>query len=167
MRKFFTTVLTGLLTVALTTPLLSWEFHLEGDFIYRYDCVAQGGRAGFFGAHDTGARALFVAGGPNWAAQDAWVGARNIIAGQMETQFGMVTGNNASFNYQRMEFYPEIRFNSSVRLRGLYQIGGSSFGPQIVTAVPVVVGPFGPLEYGVYQNSSSFGAFNHMEMEGT
>ncbi len=117
----------------------------------------------FSGRTDTGARALLVPGGPNWAAQNAWVGARNINGGQMGTQFGLVTGSNASFNYQRMEFYPEIRLNSSVRLRGLYQIGGSFFGPQIVTGTPAVVGPFGPLEYGVYQNSASFGAFNPID----
>jgi hypothetical protein len=162
-KKTFVILFAASLALSLAGSVLPWQLNLEGAFIYRFDVVAQGGRAGFFGAYDTGAPALFVAGGPNWAAQNAWVGARNLNAGQSGTQFGVVTGTNASFNYQRMEFYPEIRLNQSMRLRGVYQIGAHFFGPQAVTAVPAVVGPFGPLEYGWYQNSSRFGAFNPID----
>lgn len=163
MKKSVSILLASVLVLAAALPAFSWEFNLQGTFIYRFDCVAQSGRSGFFGLYDAGAPPLFVAGGPNWAAQNAWVGGRNINGGQMGTQFGLVTTNNACFNYQRMELYPEIRLNQSIRFRGLYQIGASFFGPQAIASVPSVVGPFGPLEYGVYQNSAAFGAYDPID----
>ena len=44
---------------------------------------------------------------PNFRSMNAWVGARTIN----QTQYRLVTGKDASLNYQRMEFYPEIRIN--------------------------------------------------------
>jgi hypothetical protein len=69
------------------------------------------------------------------------------------TQYGLVTGKDASLNYQRMEFYPEIRINPAIRLRGWYQIG--TFESGLNSQVQV-----SPETYGLYRNSSNPGAWN-------
>ncbi len=160
MKKVVVILLAGLLAVALGVPALAWELNLRGDFICKYDYITQAGKAGFFGAYDTGSAGLFVAGGPNWAAMNGWVGART-LQGSAGTQFGLVTGADASFNYQRVELHPEIRVNPAIRIRGLYQIGGT-----LPIANPYLL-PAGtttpPFEYSVYQNSARFGAHNPID----
>jgi len=174
MKRFFTVLAAGLLIAALSVPALAWEFDLKGDFIWKYDYITQGGKAGFFGPFDVANVGIQPGAGgggtaPNWAAMNAWVGARNLQGGQLGTQFGLVTGEDASFNYQRMEFYPEIRVNPAVRLRGTYQIGGlkPAAAPYLVnTAVAPTnsaVGIIPPFEYSVYQNSSQFGAWDPID----
>ena len=41
----------------------------------------------------------------------------------------MVTGKDASYNYMRMELFPEIRVNPAIQIRGAYQIGGNFNDP--------------------------------------
>ena len=132
MKRFFTILMAGLLIAALSVPALAWELDLKGDFLWKYDYVTQSGRGGFFGPFDLAAPALMVNGNPNWAAMNGWVGARQ-FDGATGVQYGLVTGEDASFNYQRMEFFPEIRINPAIRLRGVYQIGGlaNSMAPSL------------------------------------
>jgi hypothetical protein len=108
----------GLLLASLSLPALAWEFGLTGNFIWRYDYVTQTGSNGFFGRQDEASPGLFVAAGPNWAAMNGWAGART-VQGSAGTQYGLVTGKDASFNYQRMELATEIRLNPAIRLRGV------------------------------------------------
>jgi hypothetical protein len=75
---------------------------------------------------------------------NAWVGERTIN----QIPYGLVTGKDASLNYQRVEFYPEIRINRAIRLRGWYQIG--SFENNLLRLAT----------YGLYINSSDPGAWN-------
>jgi hypothetical protein len=144
MKKLLVLLLTGLLIGFVAVPASAWEFSLSGTFLWGYDYFAQGGKSGFFGKYDQ----ISPTGGaislqPLWAAMNAWVGARTINS----RQYGFVTGADASFNYQRMELYPEIRINPAIRLRGWYQIG--SFNNN--------------LGYGLYQNSSDAGAWNAID----
>ena len=144
MKKLFAFLLAGLLIGFAAAPASAWEFNLSGTFLWGYDYFYQGGKSGFFGAHDqvspSGAADPFS---PNFRSMNAWVGARTIN----NTQYGLVTGQDASLNYQRMEFYPEIRINPAIRLRGWYQIGTTEFGPLVAT-------------YGLYVSSSNPGAWN-------
>lgn len=160
MKKIVTILVAGLLTAVLSASAFAWEFDLKGDFIWNYDYITQGGVDGFFGTYDTASAGLFVAGGPNWAAMNGWVGARS-LQGSAGTQYGLVTGKDASFNYQRMELYPEIRVNPAIRLRGVYQIGGLRpvASPYLLPAGTVVP----PFEYSIYQNSAQFGAWNPID----
>jgi len=173
MKRFAAALATGLFIMSLSVPALAWELNLTGDFILKYDFFTQAGRSGFFGAFDTAAPGLFVAGGPNWAAMNGWVGART-VQGATGTQYGMVTGTNASFNYQRMELYPEIKINPAIRVRGTYQIGGTlplarpyllnEAAATGIAATPVKLNQISPpFDYGVYENSARYGAWNPID----
>jgi hypothetical protein len=146
MKKLFALLLTGLLIGSVAAPVSAWEFSLSGNFKWGYDYFCQAGKSGFFGTYDqvspSGGQAGILQ--TNWRSMNAWVGARTINA----RQYGLVTGQAASLNYQRVEFYPEIRINSAISLRGWYQIGA-------VEAPAVVLGT-----YGLYRNSSDPGAWN-------
>jgi len=146
MKKLFALLLTGLLIGSVAAPVSAWEFSLSGNFKWGYDYFCQGGKSGFFGTYDqvspSGGQAGILQ--TNWRSMNAWVGARTINA----HQYGLVTGQAASLNYQRVEFYPEIRINSAISLRGWYQIG-SVEAPAALLAT-----------YGLYRNSSDPGAWN-------
>jgi hypothetical protein len=108
--------------MAMTAPkAFAWEFQLSGDYQWSYDYFYQGGTSGFFGPYDVINRSgnHLGHGQFNTLNQNAWVGARI----RNDRQYGLVTGKDASFNYQRVEFYPELRLNPAIKLRGWYQIG--------------------------------------------
>jgi hypothetical protein len=143
MKKLLAAVLAGLLIGFVTAPAFAWEFSLSGDFQWGYDYFTQAGSAGFFGPHNqvnaSGASPFQT----NYRSMNAWVGARTIN----QNQYGLVTGKDASLNYMRVEFYPEIRINPAIRLRGWYQIGTFENLQLLAT-------------YGLYVNSSNPGAWN-------
>jgi len=58
------------------------------------------------------------------------------------TQYGLVTGADGSLQWSRMELLPTIRINKAMRFSAWYQIGS------------------GTTEYGLYANSTAFGAWN-------
>jgi hypothetical protein len=149
MKKLFAILLAGLLLGFVAAPASAWEFSLSGTFLWGYDYFYQGGKAGFFGTYDKVSPDLAALGvfQPNYPAMNAWVGFRQINF----KQYGLVTGQDASSNYQRMEFYPEFRINPAIRLRGWYQIGTSEFVPLALDV---------PGGYGLYRNSSNPGAWN-------
>jgi hypothetical protein len=122
MKKSLTLLLVSLLIAIVTAPASAWEFQLSGNFQWTYDYFAQSGSAGFFGPYNEINPSGNILGPPfqaNSLNQNAWLGARTIN----EVQYGLVTGQDASFNYQRVELYPELRINPAIRLRGWYQIG--------------------------------------------
>jgi hypothetical protein len=145
MKKLFGLLLSGLLIVFVAAPASAWEFNLSGSFLWGYEYFSQAGKSGFFGTYDQVSDSGANLGLPNFRSMNAWVGARTINANN--PQYGLVTGKDASLNYQRMEFYPEIRINPAIRLRGWYQIGAFEQIPLLAT-------------YGLYVNSSNPGAWN-------
>jgi hypothetical protein len=150
MKKLFPGVLAALFIALAAASASAWEFSLSGNFQWGYDYFAQGGRSGFFGTNDAINPAGADPGLPNFRSMNAWVGARTIN----DTQYGLVTGKDASLNYQRVEFYPEIKINRAIRLKAWYQIG--SFKP----TTTVFPSPIPPHTYGLYVNSSNPGAWN-------
>ena len=102
MKSILTILLGGLLTVFVATWASAWEFKLTGTWLWGYDYIDQAGGAGFFGPHDLATAGLSVAGKPKVNAMNAWVGARTING----TQYGMVTGADASLQWSRMELMP-------------------------------------------------------------
>jgi hypothetical protein len=111
MKLILTILLAGLFNVFMAIQVSAWEFKLAGTWLWGYDYVDQAGGAGFFGPHDLATAGLSVAGMPKVNSMNAWVGARSIN----DTQYGMVTGSDASLQWSRMEFTPEIRINNAIR----------------------------------------------------
>ncbi len=124
MKKLSTLLMAGLLIVAVSGPAPAWEFSMTGNFEWTYLMVAQGGQNGFFGPLNQVGPLDTLAIGPNaavfnWAALNTWVGAR-LLSG---TNFGLVSGKDASWQYMRIVMNPEIRVNPAIRLRAQYWIG--------------------------------------------
>jgi hypothetical protein len=152
MKRLWAILLAVLLTAAVVAPASAWELGLEGQWLWGYDYVDQGGASGFFGPYNYANPAIMGAGANKWNSMNAWVGARRInVTGTTHTvdglgaipgSYGLVTGADAALQWSRAELVPEIRINKAVRLRGAYQIGA------------------GTATYGLYPNSSSFGTWN-------
>ncbi len=119
MKKLRMALLAGLLITALCAPAQAWEFAMTGNYQWVYEYHAQGGTNGFFGPQNAANPALAV---NNWFSTNFWAGSR-LLGG---TQYGVVTGLDASMNYQKMVLNPEIRVNPAIRIRGQYWIGGLS-----------------------------------------
>ncbi len=128
MKKLRMALLAGLLIAAVCVPAHAWEFAMTGNFEWTYMYDAQGGPNGFFGPDNVSTAQLqaatpFVGLGStatvNWNAMNFWAGARKLSG----TQFGLVTGEDASMQYMKMVMNPEIRVNPAVRIRGQYWIG--------------------------------------------
>jgi hypothetical protein len=132
MKKLRMALVAGLLIAAVCVPAHAWEFAMTGNFQWTYEYHAQGGTNGFFGTQNVANPALAATG--NWQSPNFWAGSR-LMDG---TQYGLVTGLDASINYQRMVMNPEIRVNPAVRIRGQYWIGG--FGPYDNLAATTVSG---------------------------
>ena len=143
MKRLLTVLLACLLIACFTAPASAIELNLQGTWLWGYDYVAQAGRAGFFGPYDfaTPGSALTV-GGFKFNSLNAWLGAMTING----VQYGLVTGTDGSLQWSRIELTPEIRLNKAVRFRAAYQIGANVGGV--------------PFEYGLYANSTAFGAWN-------
>ncbi len=122
MKSILTILLAGVFSMFVPIQASAWEFKLAGTWVWGYDHVDQAGGAGFFGPHDSATAGLSVAGMPKVNTMNAWVGARRIN----DTQYGMVTGANASLQWSRVELHPEIRVNSAIRFRAAYQIGNGT-----------------------------------------
>jgi hypothetical protein len=116
-RSWLLGAVLGLSVLMLTAPASAWEFTMTGNFEWTYLYHSQAGHNGFFGPHESGAG---IANAGNWRALNFWSGAR-LISG---TSLGLVTGLDASAQYQKMILNPEIRVNPAVRIRGVYWIGG-------------------------------------------
>jgi len=143
MKKSCAILLAGLLIAVFAAPASAWEFNLAGRWLWGYDYIDQAGKAGFFGAYDVAGPGLIGGASAHFATANGWVGARTINAGVAAVQYGVVTGSNASLQWMRTELEPEFKINEAVRLRGLYQIGAGALS-----------------QYGLYANSSTFGAYN-------
>jgi len=139
LKSILTIFLAILFSAFAAIHAFAWEFKLTGTWLWGYDYVDQAGGAGFFGPHDLATAGLSVAGMPKVNSMNTWVGARTIN----NTQYGMVTGADASLQWSRIELVPEIRVNSAIRFRAAYQIGSSDV-----------------IEYGLYANSTAPGAWN-------
>ena len=136
MKKLWAILLAVLLTATVVGPASAWQFELEGHWLWGYDYVAQGGRSGFFGPYDFSA--YTSSGGPKFNSMNAFLGFRTING----IQYGLVTGADGSLQWSRMELLPTIRLNKAMRFSAWYQIGN------------------GTNEYGLYANSTAFGAWN-------
>ncbi len=123
MKKWFLVLLPGLFIASVAAPASAWEFQMSGNFQWGYDYFTQTGQTGFFGPYDAINPAGTGPGFVNYRSMNVWIGQRTIN----KIPYGLVTGKDASLNYQRVEFYPEIKINPAIRLRGWYQIG--SFEP--------------------------------------
>jgi hypothetical protein len=117
----------------------AWEFEMRGKFLWVYDYFTETGTKGFFGTFDQGTTADAIGAAPNFRSPNAWVGARRLNTWYSYDQYGLVRGKDASFNYMRMELYPEISLNPAIRVNGWIQIGGgyhTNYGQYENSALP-------------------------------
>ncbi|MGB6067017.1 MAG: hypothetical protein WBG50_19600 [Desulfomonilaceae bacterium] len=97
---------------------LAWEFNMQGAFISTYEYYGQAGSRGFFGKENIDksegtAGPLGLKPG-DFASLNGWVGYRSR---------DLVSGVDASQQYQNLELFPEIRINPAIRFRGMYWLG--------------------------------------------
>ncbi len=138
MSKVLSGLLLVLLSLSWTHRAWTWEFTLEGSWLWGYEYFAQQGDTGFFGAFDSASPALSSGIVPHFPAYNAWVGDRSING----VQCGIVTASDAAFQWTRFEIRPQIRITPAVRIRGSLQVGSSDYRG-----------------YGLYLNSSGFGSY--------
>jgi hypothetical protein len=113
MNRKWGVVRVGLATIflmALAAPAYAWEFSMKGSFNWYHEWYSQMGSNGFFGQYN-------IDNGNNTrvANLNFWNG------GQFDTSF--VSGSNAGWSYFNVEFEPEIKINSAIKIRGLYRLG--------------------------------------------
>jgi hypothetical protein len=121
MKRFLTIMLAGLLIAAITAPALAWEFSMTGEAEYRVQYFARQGQNDLFGGP----------GGPNAAGVlTGVIGFAGPVAqgngGGVLLQGFSAKGADAETGDARVWFYPEIRVNPAVRLRGEYWVTGGA-----------------------------------------
>jgi len=131
MKRLLLILAAGLLIASITAPALAWEFALNGEFEWRYRYFARTGGADLFGA-------------PNLAvgtASGATIGFAGPVNNVVRVQGFSAKGSDASIGDERIWFYPEIRINPAVRMRGEYWVTGTNLrglydGAGVATAFP-------------------------------
>ncbi|MCL5124360.1 MAG: hypothetical protein M1511_07675 [Deltaproteobacteria bacterium] len=130
-------VILGLLFAV--SQAFAWDVSINGDYLWAYDYFDQYGHAGFFGTYDSpNVGPLMTGTYPKFNTMNGFVGMRTING----VQYGLVTGTDASMQWSRMEFAPEIKVNNAVTFKAMYQIG------------------YGTNDYGLYENSTALGVYN-------
>ncbi len=119
MKKLWMILVAGLLVAAFTAPALAWEFALTGEAEWRYRYFARQGDADLFG---TG---MFNNGGGGVLLQPA-LGLAGPVNNAVRVQGFSAKGADAATQDQRFWFYPEIRINPAVRIRGEYWVTGTN-----------------------------------------
>ncbi len=117
MKRFLTILLAGLLIAAITAPALAWEFSMSGEAEYRYRYFARQGQGDLFGGPTQFNFAGFADGANGFAGP---------VANEVLVQGFSASGADASISDARVWFYPEIRINPAVRLRGEYRVTGTN-----------------------------------------
>ncbi len=117
MKRFSIIMMAGLLIVAITVPALAWEYSMTGEAEYRFRYFARQGSEDIFGG-PAGINAVGVATGTN--------GLAGPVANTLLVQGFAAKGADASISDTRVWFFPEIRVNPAVRLRGEYWVTGTN-----------------------------------------
>jgi hypothetical protein len=120
MHRYRVWLLAAVLCLAIAAPAAAWEFLMDGAFTWEWDYRTQGGGSGFFGPYDQDAGSgIPGAGAGFFAPLNGWLGEH---AGN-NTNGGIVSGSDASWNVFYMSTNMELRMNRAVRVRGNYYIG--------------------------------------------
>ena len=151
MRRYRILALLAVVTLALPLiagPAAAWEVNVKGVYSWYFDYLGQRGHQGFFGAYDADAGAGTFNGQPINQTQ---VGAYASLNGWMGERWptGIVSGSDAQWTTQKMDFQIQIKLNPAIRVDGTYRIGewfdqGALTGNQVaVTTVPATSGLIG------------------------
>jgi hypothetical protein len=133
MRRLFTSLLAGLLVLAVVAPALAWEFDMKGEYVYRFKYFARMGNSDLFGfapAQDAGAGTFIGFAGPNIWNTGAVVNPPSnngaLLGGGVAITRGGFSrwGSDAHYSDNRLTLYPDIRVNPAIRVHGVYTIGG-------------------------------------------
>ena len=109
------------LTVSMTA--FAWEFSMSGSLTWTYETYSQQGRSGFFGPYDVDASAIpyynyIGTAYPNSAANlNLWNGISRAFNRQM------ASGTDVAISYLLGDFWPVIKINPAIDIRGRFLIG--------------------------------------------
>ncbi len=126
MRRFLTTLLAGMLVLAIVAPAVAWEFDMKGEYEYRFKYFARMGNSDLFGsvaAQDSGAVPFIGLAGPNTWNNGAVINPPTNTGGLVGTLFsGVFTppfngvaitrggfskyGSDAHYSDNRLTLYP-------------------------------------------------------------
>jgi hypothetical protein len=106
----WTSVFVIFCTAVVVESALGWEFSLEGYMSWTYQFYHQQGSRGFFGKYDIDNDMTSFSDNINF-----WAG------GTLDTN--IVSGASAAWSFYKVEFYPTLKINEAVKLRGKYRIG--------------------------------------------
>lgn len=149
MNRRFAAVLVALYIVTGVTPVLAWEFHLQGEYEYRFRYFARTGPIDLFGnaAMQNSIGTFIGFAGPNIYGTGNLAAvpgdSANSINKGLFSIYGLPTltvpvassyritrggfsrwGSDAKYNDSRMTLRPMIEINQAVRAYGTYTIGG-------------------------------------------
>ncbi len=141
MRRYLTVGGVLLLLLAVTVPVLAWEFDMKGDYEYRMRYFGRTGGTDLFGIaslQDNGADTFIGFAGPNIygtgnvAPRVSDTSSQDWTPNQTHSGRGMVItrggfsrwGSDAFYNDSRLTFRPSIKVNQAIRLNAVYNIGG-------------------------------------------
>jgi hypothetical protein len=128
----------------------AWEFNLQGQTTWKYQYYSQQGRLGFFGPYDIDEQD--TGGIFNFASMNAWLGSQLAQGFKFAT---VTTGADASLSTMQADFYPEIKINEAIRVRGRYHIGAwNSFLPELLEPLRLADLGIARLENSHYRNST-------------
>jgi len=116
MKRLLMVLVAGLLIASITAPALAWEFAMNGEAEWRYRYFARTGGADLFGNQN-----LAVG-----TASGATIGFAGPVNNAVLVQGFSAKGADAATAEQRFWFYPEIRINPAVRMRGEYWVTGTN-----------------------------------------
>ena len=114
--------------MTLTLTAFAWEFSLSGSLTWTYETYSQQGRAGFFGPYDVDASAIPITFGsdtfyPNSAANlNLWNGISRAFNVQM------ASGSDVAVSYLQGDFWPTVKINPAIDIRGRLRVGGYGGG---------------------------------------
>ncbi len=141
MRRLLTVAGVLLLLLAVTAPVMAWEFSMTGDYEYRMRYFGRTGGTDLFGIaslQDSGARTFIGFAGPNiygtgnvapnvtdTSSQD-WSPNRTGSGRSMVITRGGFSrwGSDAFYNDSKLTFQPAVKVNQAIRVFGVYTIGG-------------------------------------------
>jgi hypothetical protein len=117
MKRLPVVILAGMCLVVITAPVFAWEFSLTGEAEFRYRYFARQGSGDLFGG-PAGINGAGVATGTTGFAGPV----NNFVVPQGFS----AKGADASISDERIWFFPELRINNAIRLRGEYWVTGTN-----------------------------------------
>jgi hypothetical protein len=145
------------------TQAQAWEFNLSGSLMWTYEMYSQQGRAGFFGPYDVDVTAspyTYTQGSFTYTVNPSSAANLNLWNGiNRAFNVQMASGTNVAVSYLRGDFWPTVKINPAIDIRGRFRVG--SYGNNSVNQ-DRFVGPQAGTDAYQYRTWSNPGTLNNM-----